>query len=166
MTDSQLAAGTYEVLRNRLRDAADDLRQRIGTLNQSRADVFGNIETKLIATERVTTEHNCIPRDIVSIGDHFLFGYNVQFGLKTEIGLRDVFSAYRFSDNQFHTESLDLVGDDRFHNDFGELYRFYKDTRFLRFFRAGPMLHMVFQVGKTERDIKTFKWRGSPTAIE
>lgn len=166
MTDSQLAAGTYEVLRNRLRDAADDLRQRIGTLNQSRADVFGNIETKLIATERVTTEHNCIPRDIVSIGDHFLFGYNVQFGLKTEIGLRDVFSAYRFSDNQFHTESLDLVGDDRFHNDFGELYRFYKDTRFLRFFRAGPMLHMVFQVGKTERDIKTFKWRVSPTAIE
>ena len=28
MTDSQLAAGTYEVLRNRLRDAANDLRSR------------------------------------------------------------------------------------------------------------------------------------------
>ena len=71
MTDSQLAAGTYEVLRNRLRDAATDLHSRLAKLNVSRADVFGNIETKLISTERVTTEHNCIPRDLVSIRDQF-----------------------------------------------------------------------------------------------
>ena len=60
MTDTQLAAGTYEVLRNRLRDAAGDLRTRIAKLNEERAGVFGNIDTRLISTERVTTEHNCI----------------------------------------------------------------------------------------------------------
>ncbi|QEF97692.1 ATPase involved in DNA repair [Stieleria maiorica] len=166
MPDSQLAAGTYEVLRNRLRDAADDLRSRLAKLNESRAEVFGNIETKLISTERVTTEHNCVPRDLVSVGDQFLFGYNVQFGLKTEIELSDVFSAYRFEDNQFHEATLDLIGDSRFHNDFSELYRFYKDTRFSRFYRSGPILHMVFQVGKTNRDIKSFKWRVTSDAIE
>ncbi|MCO8123579.1 DNA repair ATPase [Stieleria sp. TO1_6] len=166
MTDSQLAAGTYEVLRNRLRDAASDLRTRLGKLNESRAEVFGSIETKLIATERVTTEHNCVPRDLVSVGDQFLFGYNVQFGLKTEIELADVFSAYRLADNQFHESNLDVIGDDRFHTDFSELYRFYKDTRFLRFFCAGPMLHMVFQVGKTERDIKSFKWRMASDSLQ
>lgn len=166
MTDSQLAAGTYEVLRNRLRDAAGDLRSRLAKLNESRAEVFGNIETKLVSTERVTTEHNCVPRDLVSVGDQFLFGYNVQFGLKTEIDLADVFSAYRFEDNHFHETSLDLIGDDRFHNDFRELYRFYKDTRFSRFYRSGPMLYMVFQVGKTTRDIKTFKWRVTPESIQ
>lgn len=166
MTDSQLAAGTYEVLRNRLRDAANDLRDRLAKLNESRAEVFGNIETKLISTERVTTEHNCVPRDLVSIGNQFLFGYNVQFGLKTEIELADVFSAYRFEDHQFHQASLDLIGDERFHNDFAELYRFYKDTRFSRFYRSGPILHMVFQVGKTNRDIKSFKWRVTPSSIE
>ena len=149
----QLAAGTYEVLRNRLRDAASDLRDRLARLNESRAEVFGNIETVLIATERVNTEHNCVPRDLVSIGDQFLFGYNVQFGLKTDIGLSDVFAAYRFQDHQFHAESLDLIRDPRFENDFHELYRFYKDTRFSWFFRVGPMLHMVFQIGKTIRDI-------------
>jgi SpoVK/Ycf46/Vps4 family AAA+-type ATPase len=166
MTDSQLAAGTYEVLRNRLRDAATDLRSRLAQLNHARAEVFGNIETKLIATERVTTEHNCIPRDLVSIGDQFLFGYNVQFGLKTEIVLSDVFSAYRLDGHQFHEATLDLIGDDRFHNDFRELYRFYKDTRFSRFYRSGPMLYMVFQVGKTNRDIKAFKWRILPETLE
>lgn len=166
MTDSQLAAGTYEVLRNRLRDASEDLRARLAKLNTARADVFGNIETKLISTERVTTDHNCVPRDLVSIGDKFLFGYNVQFGLKTEIELADVFSVYRFEDHQFHTDSLELIGDQSFHDDFHELYRFYKDTTFLRFFRAGPMLHMVFQVGKTTRDIKSFKWRITPSSIE
>ena len=166
MSETQLAAGTYEVLRNRLRDGASDLRSRLAKLNESRAEVFGNIETKLISTERVTTEHSCTPRDLVSIGDKFLFGYNVQFGLKTDIQIPDVFSVYRFSENQFHAEALDLIGDDRFTSDFHELYRFYKDTTFSRFFRSGPMLHMVFQVGKTSRDIKTFKWRVTSTSME
>ncbi|TWU37266.1 DNA repair ATPase [Novipirellula artificiosorum] len=166
MTDSQLAAGTYEVLRNRLRDASTDLRGRLAKLNEQRAAVFGNIETRLITTERVTTDHNCVPRDLISIGDKFVFGYNVQFGLKTEIELRDVFSVYRFSENQFHQQPLDLIGDARFESDFNELYRFYKGTTFARFFRAGPMLHMVFRVGKTWRDIKSFKWRVTPDTIE
>ncbi|TWT72340.1 DNA repair ATPase [Crateriforma conspicua] len=159
MTDTQLAAGTYEVLRQRIRDAAKDLRDRLRRLNDSRSEVFGNIETKLVTTERVTTTHNCVPRDLISVGDRFLFGYNVQFGLKLETEIGDVFSAYRFDDHQFHTESLDLIGDDRFHSDFAELYRFYKGTTFARFFRDGPLLHMVFRVGKTPRDIKSFKWR-------
>tara|TARA_R110002049_G_scaffold27321_2_gene94003 strand:+ start:67826 stop:73084 length:5259 start_codon:yes stop_codon:yes gene_type:complete len=166
MTDSQLAAGTYEVLRNRLRDASGELRTRLSQLNDARGEVFGNIETTLITSERVTTEHNCVPRDLVSVGDRFLFGYNVQFGLKTEIELEDVFSVYRLENNQFHADSLGLIGDERFANDFGELYRFYKDTRFSRFFRAGPMLYMVFQVGKTSRDIKAFKWRVAPDSIQ
>ena len=167
MTESQqLAAGTYEVLRNRLRDAASDLRARLARLNEARAEVFGNIETVLISTERVTTEHNCVARDLVSIGDQFLFGYNVQFGLKTEVSLADVFAAYRFANHQFQAQSLDVISDPKFQSDFHELYRFYKDTRFARFFRDGPMLHMVFQVGKTSRDIKSFKWRVTPDSIE
>ena len=166
MTETQLAAGTYEVLRNRLRDASADLRARLAKLNDLRAEVFGNIETVLLSTERVTTEHNCTPRDLVAIGDQFIFGYNVQFGLKSEIGLADVFSAYKFSDHAFHVQDLALIGDERFSSDFHELYRFYKDTRFTRFFRNGPMLHMVFQVGKTSKDIKSFKWRVSEDRIE
>lgn len=166
MTESQLAAGTYEVLRNRLRDASSDLRTRLGKLNEARAEVFGNIETVLVATERVTTEHNCSPRDLVAIGNQFLFGYNVQFGLKTEINLSDVFSVYQFDEQNYHQAPLDLIGDERFQNDFHELYRFYKDTTFARFFRAGPILHMVFRVGKRVTDIKSFKWRLTGDQIE
>ncbi|MEM9643386.1 MAG: DNA repair ATPase, partial [Planctomycetota bacterium] len=158
MTETQLAAGTYEVLRHRIRDAAGELRARLKNLNASRDDVFGNIETHLITTQRVTTEHNCVPRDLISVGDKFLFGYNVQFGLKLETDLNDVFSAYQFADHAFHPLALDLIDDDRFRNDFGELYKFYKGTTFSRFFRSGPAFHMVFQVGKTPRDIKSFKW--------
>ena len=167
MTESnQLAAGTYEVLRNRLRDASKDLRERLTRLNAARAEVFGNIETSLTATERVNTEHNCVPRDIVSVGEQFLFGYNVQFGLKTDIQLSDVFAAYHFSEQKFHPKPLDIIGDEQFARDFNELYRFYKNTRFARFFRVGPMMHMVFQVGKTTQDIKSFKWRVGTDSIE
>ncbi|TWT67300.1 DNA repair ATPase [Allorhodopirellula solitaria] len=166
MSDTQLAGGTYEILRNRLNESAGELRKRLGQLNADRSEVFGNIETRLIATQRITTEHNCIARDIVSIGDHFVFGYNVQFGLKTEIHLPDVFAIYRMVDHEFHRESLDLISDPSFVHDFEELYRFYKGTTFLRFFVAGPILHMVFQIGRTASDIKSFKWRITDGTIE
>lgn len=61
-TDS-LASGTYEVLRSRLRESANELRSRFTQLNQARSEVFGNIETKLIATTHVTTGNNSVPRD-------------------------------------------------------------------------------------------------------
>jgi len=67
-SDQDLAGGTYEILRNRMRESASLLRTRLASLNADRASVFGNIETKLLATERVTTEHNCVPRDLVAIG--------------------------------------------------------------------------------------------------
>ncbi|MEM6779791.1 MAG: DNA repair ATPase, partial [Planctomycetota bacterium] len=166
MTDPILAGGTYEVLRSRLRSAANDLDDRLNTLNDQRNEVFGNVPTKLIDTCRVTTDHNCIPRDLVAIGGQFLLGYNVQFGLKTEITLPDVFAAYQFADHQFHRQPLTVIEDQRFAEDFAELYRFYKGTTFSRFFLQGPMLHMVFQVGKTARDIKSFKWRMTADSLE
>lgn len=162
-SSTQLDAGTYEVLRERLRSSAGEIRSRIAALNAARAEVFGNIETRLLETVRVTTEHNCVPRDLAAIGERFLFGYNVQFGLKTETHLTDVFAVYRFKDHQFHSEPLStLLDNEQFERDFRELYRFYKGTSLAKFFFLGPFLHLVFQVGKTPLDIKTFKWRLPP----
>jgi MoxR-like ATPase len=158
--EQDLASGTYEILRNRMREGASQLRARLASLNSDRAAVFGNIETKLLATERVTTDHNCVPRDLISIGNRFLLGYNVQFGLKTETHLVDVLACYRLEGLQFHSEPLQsLLDDARFQGDFTDLYRFYRNTSFLRFYSAGPFVYFVFQVGRTTSDIKAFKWR-------
>ncbi|MEM8736679.1 MAG: DNA repair ATPase, partial [Planctomycetota bacterium] len=162
----QLATGTYEVLRNRLRDAAKDLRGRFEQLNAARADVFGNIETKLGSTAHVSTDHNCVPRDLHAIGDQVLLGYNVQFGLKTDIALEDVFSLYRLDDDVAHPIALDALFDERFRRDFSELYRYYKNTTFSRFFVSGPNLYFVFQVGKSAQDIKAFKWAVQGDSLE
>ncbi len=128
--DTSLASGTYEVLRNRLREAATDLRLRFEKLNVARAEVFGNIETRLQATAHVTTDHNCIPRDLMTFGTRVILGYNVQFGLKTEIAPSDVLGLYRFDGEHTHEEPLASLLDDRFHRDFQELYRYYRGTQF------------------------------------
>ena len=83
-SEVQLQSGTYEVIRNRLTSHGAELRTRIDSLNAERKEVFGSIETTLLATARVTTDHNCVPRDSISIGNKFLFGYNVHIVLKTE----------------------------------------------------------------------------------
>lgn len=154
-----LEGGTYEIIRKRLQDNAAGLRERLGKLNDLRKDVFGSIETVLARADRITTEHNCVPRDMAPLGDgKFLFGYNVQFGLKTTIKLDDVFSCYEYSGESFQQSSLEVIGDQRFGEDFQSLYKYYKNTRFVKFSFIGPFMFMVFRVGKDVTDVKTFKW--------
>jgi MoxR-like ATPase len=155
----QLESGTYEIIRKRLNDHADELRSRLGKLNELRREVFGSIETILLRADRITTEHNCVPRDMAPLGDHrFLFGYNVQFGLKTEIKLEDVFGCYEYVGETFQQAPFDGIRDSRFEDDFKSLYKYYKNTRFAKFSFIGPYLFMVFRVGKDVTDVKTFKW--------
>lgn len=156
--EPQLERGTYEIIQNRLRTYSEDLRARINQLNVERRAVFGSIPTELISTQRITTSHNCTARDIVPVGDKFLFGFNVHMGLKTVTELEDVFSVYEFSDGAMHERSLDLIKDGAFEQEFFSLYKYYKDTSFQKFHLAGPHLYLVFQVGKTVNDTKSFKF--------
>ena len=154
----QIDQGAYDVIRQRLESHASDLRSRIDQLNTLRKEVFGSIDFKLIGTDRITTSHNCIPRDIVAVGERFLMGFNVHFGLKTRIDLADVFAVYRFENGSFHEEELELLDNAAFRKDFVDLYRYYKNATFAKFFRKGPHVYMKFHVGRDVDDFKTFKW--------
>jgi ribosomal protein L9 len=82
---NQLEGGTYGIIQSRLQKHKTDLVERLSNLNGSRKEVFGAVETKLIANDRINTENTCIARDIVALGNNCLFGYNVHFGLHTLI---------------------------------------------------------------------------------
>jgi len=158
----KLEGGAYEVIRQRLDTQSAALLERLQTLNKNRQDVFGAIENKLIATDRITTEHNCKARDMVTLpGGRFLFGYNVKLGLKSQMEVGDVFAVYRFDadDNSFHAEPLELIGDRDFHDDFAYLYKYYKATTFVKFLLRGYELFMAFRISEDIRDIKVFKWQ-------
>ncbi|GHA74760.1 DNA repair ATPase [Pontibacter akesuensis] len=154
----QLEGGTYEILRNRLQKSGSELRTQLDQLNQERKKVFGAIETKLLATDRITTENNCVAWDMVPVGFNMLFGYNVHIGLKSEVELSDVFGVYTYAGHTFKEQSLELIGDQTFKEDFQKLYKYYKNTQFVKFALIGTHLFMVFRVGKSASDIKTFKW--------
>ena len=153
-----LESSTYEIIRNRLTNSGKELRSRLDQLNEARKAVFGSIDTALLSTERVTTEHNCIARDLLAIGNRILLGYNIHFGLKSETDLQDVFAVYRHDEQTFHAESLDLISDPQFEKDVRDLFRYYKNAVFAKFAVRGPHLYMVFRVGKSVSEIKTFKW--------
>ncbi len=157
--DTILEGDTYEIIRKRLLSHGKELKNRLGQLNQARKDIFGAIEPTLLATERLTTSNNCTPRDMVALSDEcFIFGYNVHMGLKTETRLSDVFAVYEYKDRTFTAQPLDILKTGRFEEDFQALYKYYKDTAFVKFSIIGPYLFMVFRVGKAVTDIKTFKW--------
>jgi hypothetical protein len=155
---STLEGGTYEIIRGRLETQKDDLSARLNKLNEARKEIFGSTETKLLANNRIITENNCIPNDIVSIHDTCIFGYNVHFGLRTDIKTEDVFSIYKYEDGEFKQQGMDIISDTVFLDDFLNLYKYYRDTEFKKFFITGNYLHMIFQLSDRISDIKTFKW--------
>ncbi len=158
----QLEGGAYEVIRTRLLKSGEDLRARLESLNTSRKEVFGAVETELVSTERITTDHHCIPRDMIPVGeDHFLFGYNIQFGLKKTTNIEDIFSVYHYEKEEhvFHRLELeDFLGAPAFKEDFEYVFRYYKNASFIKFMTRGAHLYMVMRVGHSLNDIKTFKW--------
>ena len=157
-SEPQLERGTYEIIQSRLKSHSSELRDRLDKLNEERREVFGSIPTELISTQRITTSNNCVAQDMVSVGDKFLFGYNVHMGLKAVTEVADVFGAYEFRDGAMHELPLDMLKQGSFEQDFFSLYKYYKDTRFLRFFISGPQLYLVFQIGKSTSDTKAFKF--------
>lgn len=155
----EMENSTYEIIKNRLFKQGEELKEKIDKLNESRKDVFGSIDTMLLSSERIITEHNCVPRDMAPISECFLFGYNVNIGLKSKVELSDVFSIYRFQNRAFTKMSLELIQDEGFIKDFDDLYKYYKNTFFAKFTITEPYLYMIFQTGKSATDIKAFKWQ-------
>ena len=157
-SEVQLEHSTYEIIRGRLGASALELQSRLTKLNDLRRELFGSIPTELIATDRITTNNNCVPRDLFPIGQRVVFGFNVHIGLKSETLLGDVFAVFVQQGDSFHKDTLDILGDKSFEHDFKQLYKYYKETRFSKFHVLGHYLYMVFQVGKDVGDVKTFKW--------
>src|SRR5687768_16642179 len=73
-----LGSATYEIIRQRLSAQGEALRERLSKLDARRQEVFGAVEFKLLQADRIVTEHNCIPRDMVQLGrGKFLFGFKI-----------------------------------------------------------------------------------------
>ncbi|MBB3700692.1 DNA repair ATPase [Flammeovirga yaeyamensis] len=155
-----LESGTYELLQQRLHKNGAELKEKFDQLNGLRKDLFGSIEIEIIATERLMTENNCAARDMIPIGHTFIFGYNVQLGLRNEMNLSDVFSIYTYDPDAhtFKNESLDFIGDKTFLKDFKELYQYNRETKFSQFFRIGNNIYMLFLTSQSSKSFKAFKW--------
>ena len=154
----------YDVIRKRLNTQGNELETLAKEINQARLAEFGSTELKIIARTRVRTENNCIARDIVRVGEHLLFGYNVFMGLKKETSIDDVFSVYKLreQDGELELETVDHVttflNDTRFQTDFNELYTYYKDTRLIQLRVNGGKLLAGFQIGERPTDVRVFRW--------
>ncbi len=154
----QLDSGTYEIIKRRLHTQKDDLIARMNSLNEARKEIFNSTNFVLKSNQRISTENTCVARGIVALNDICIFGYNVHFGLRTEIKLDDVFSIYQFDGAQFIPQTLDLISDENFITDYQNLYKYYRDSIFSRFRLTENYLYMIFQISKSADDLKAFKW--------
>ncbi|GAB2958446.1 hypothetical protein GCM10023080_017770 [Streptomyces pseudoechinosporeus] len=158
-TYDTLDTGTYEVLRDRLAAQATELARRAEALNARRTEEFGSTRLELTGTERIRTEHNCVPRDIVAVGDHLLFGYNVFLGLKPETTVADVFALHDHDLNRLPEDAVPgLLDDPAFVREFAALYRYYRQAHLLQLRRTDGKLLAVFQTGEKAEDIRVLRW--------
>ena len=158
LQNTSLESGAYDIIRKRLAVQKDELTKKLRELNEARREVFNSTNFVLKANQRISTENNCVARGIIAVDNICIFGYNVHFGLRTEIKLEDVFSIYHFENDQFVPKSLDLLNNDNFISDYQNLYKYYRDSIFSKFRRTENYLYMIFQTSKNNDDLKAFKW--------
>ena len=157
-------ASAYETIRARLDDQAGKLDGLVGELNQARLHEFGSSEMSVLSRTRVRTENNCVPRDLVQVGDYLVFGYNVFIGLKKETHIEDVFALFKLEGDgdTLTLEQAPLEGsflsNSTFVNEFKELYLYYKNARLLQLTVKNGKLLAGFQIGERLEDIRVFRW--------
>lgn len=160
-----LDAGSYEVVRGRLLAHVDELSKRAEKLNDARKEVFGSSAFELTQTTRVRTENAATARDMVYVGGHLLFAFNVTLGLKTTPAVADVFALYRLDANAEAGEGLEATSLDdtflsqqAFVSDFTTTFRYSKNARILRFKKTDSRLLIVAQIGERIDDLKVFRF--------
>lgn len=164
MTATPASSATFDLLRKRLAAAAESLRGKADALNQKRIATFGRIEPKLLARLSARTEHNCVARDIVRVGELLLFGYHVNLGLKKETRVDDVFCLYQLTESPEGAELMPVpiagsfLDEPRFVADFRELYTYYKATTLDQLRITGERLLLIFRTGSQPGDKRVFRF--------
>ncbi|GAB4203914.1 MAG: DNA repair ATPase [Sandaracinaceae bacterium] len=163
----QIDQGNYEILRGRLDEQAKALVERTARLDDARKKTFGSSELAVIANERVRTENNCVPRDLVSFRGTLIMGYKVFLGLRAETQVHDVLSLHRFAKNEDGTWDLGeiprdaipgFLDDPRFVKEFTDLFRYYRETKLLQLRVEGDRILAIFQTGATLGDQRVLRW--------
>ena len=156
--------GAYEIIRKRLVEQGLQLGKQTQTLNEARLEEFGSSDMRVDSRARVRTENNCIARDIVQVGEHLLFGYNVFIGLKKETKVDDVFALFDVTqtDSGVAMDAVALqdsfLAEASFVSDFEELYRYYKHTKLVELTIKSGKLLAGFQIGERLEDLRVFRW--------
>ncbi|MCW8330769.1 DNA repair ATPase [Photobacterium sp. SDRW27] len=157
-------AGAYEVLKSRLSQQGESLKDLAQAFNTKRQETFGGSEFALTGKANVQTDTRSIPVDMAQVNGQLLFGYQVYMGLKTAPALSDVFGLYNLSENDdtYRIEPLGLdnsfLSDPQFNHEFTELFTYYKDARLSQISRHENMLYLAFQIGMRAEDRKVFRF--------
>jgi hypothetical protein len=160
----RLEDGTYEVVRARLLEQGRALSNKAQELNRRRLELFGGSELRMVASERVRTENNCVPRDIVAVGDQLLFGYNVSIGLRKETRVEDVLCLHGFTEDgagDLHFTPVTgsaFLDDPDFRRDFHELFEYYKSASLTRLQCCDGRLLVALSTGDGVGDLKVFRF--------
>jgi MoxR-like ATPase len=164
--ERSLEGGSYEVIRRRLLERAAELQTKTDALNQRRKQLFGGGELTLSATERIRTENNCTPRDVVSVDGQLLVGFQVFIGLKNETRVQDVLGLFTFeksaagydlSQRGFEGPGA-FLAEPEFDKQFREAFRYAKDARLLQLAATESRLLVAVQIGSKRSDAKVFRF--------
>lgn len=162
MTDEAVDAGAYEVLRRRLDEQAGELTRRAEALNARRAEEFGSTELRLLATERLTTGHPCVPRDLLAVGGELLLGFERAPGATGEPRVGDVLTLRAPDLAELPEGRRTLLTDPAFVREFAGLHRYFREARLRRLRTVDGKLLAVFRTGEDAADVRVLRWAREP----
>ncbi|MEU5160086.1 DNA repair ATPase [Streptomyces sp. NPDC020875] len=155
-------AGTYEVLRDRLRARGAELARRAEALDAARTGEFGTAEVALAASGRLRTGSPGTARDLVAVGDVLLLLRDAPAPLSPTSVPGDVFALFGRDFEPLPEGAVPgLLDDPAFVAEFAALCRFFQGARPARLRLTHDRLLAVFHTGKND-DVRVLRWQLAP----
>ncbi|WP_174501671.1 DNA repair ATPase, partial [Streptacidiphilus neutrinimicus] len=155
--------GTYQILRARLAERAEELGRRAAELNARRQEAFGSRALELAASARPRTAGDGAACGVVAVRpDVLLLGTTAA---TLEAGL---LSLHALDGAALDSGAVPgLLDDERFHRDLAELLRYYRDARLADLVRtASGRLLAVFRTGGNDGDQRVLSWQLGEDQVE
>ncbi|WP_052440580.1 DNA repair ATPase [Streptacidiphilus anmyonensis] len=155
--------GTYQILRARLAERAEELGRRAAELNSRRQEAFGSRALELAASARPRTAGDGTACGVVAVRpDVLLLGTTAP---TLDAGL---LSLHALDGTALDPGAVPgLLDDERFHRDLAELLRYYRDARLADLLRtASGRLLAVFRTGGYDGDQRVLCWQLGEDRVE
>lgn len=162
-TLAQQEQNSLDVIKRRIKEKTDSLKNSIELLNDERNSEYKSSELTLLKTLNINSHSSSNVVDMIQFNDTVILGFKVPKNSSQILIAENILSSFKLDskdgasleEQHFKDSPIYSV---KFESDINTLLKFYTNAEILQFIKNDSNLFISFKIGQKENDLKVFYW--------